>query len=335
MKLVKKSEQIELSKIKKSPYFFRDTPAEEDVEALADSIKTRGQIHPIGLVKLHKMTAKGHLYEIINGHRRFLACQSASLPTVRADIYEYTPEELADESERQTAIVQFLYDANLQEPLTPVERAEQFVAMMESFDLTPTELADMFHKPVGEIEEDLKYAFIDTNVREEISKPENARKISHDHLRILASYAAPTKRGWRLSSDQQLEVVNKLISEEDKRLLDRPQLLEKEIKELKKQARDEVKARKEKSKGPEDITRQIFKQVDRVEKAATDLLQLDVPAGFQISFVDRKALISRIANVAGALLDFTDAKFPSSTQLRLSEEREMVAADVGGGSDNA
>ena len=322
MKLVKKSEQIEVNKIKKSPYFFRDTPAKEGVEALADSIITRGQIHPISLVKLPKVTPKGHLYEIINGHRRFLACQFAGLPTIRADVYEYSPEEQADESERQMAIVQFLYDANLQEPLTPVERAEQFAAMMESFDLTPAELAVMFHKPVGEIEEDLKYAFIDVKVREEISKPDNANKISHDHLRILADWAAPTKRGWRLSAEQQHEVVNKLINGEDKRLLDRPQLLVKEIRELKKHARDEAKTRKEKSKGPEDFTRQIFKQVNKVERGATDLLQLDVPAGFQIGFVDRKALISRIANVAGAIMDFTDTKLPLSTQLHFSEERD-------------
>lgn len=330
MRLIEKSTQIELSKIRKSAYFFRDEPAEEDIRALAESIKVRGQIHPVSVVRLSKKTAKGHEFELTNGHRRYLACQLVSLPTIRADIYEYTPEELADESERQSAIVQFLHDANMQEPLTPVERAQQFVAMMETFDLTPKALAEMFHRSVEEVEEDLKYAFIDRKVREEISKPDSARKLTREHLQILANYSAPTKRGWRLNPEQQMEVVKKLLTGEDKRLQDRPILLEKEIRDLKKQARDAKKVEEDRPSGPDQVLRELFRRVDRVEKAVTELYQVEVPAGMKMGFVDRKAMISRLANVARGVLDFVDQKLP----VEIAQRREEGVLAAAGGIPN-
>lgn len=305
MRLVEKSRDIEQGKIRKSAHFFRDHPAEEDLDALAESIRLKGQIHPVSVVRLQEPSARGHEYELINGHRRLLATQKENLSTIRADVYEYTAEELADEGERQSAIVRFLHDANMQEPLTPIELAEQFVSMMETFDLSTREIAEMFHRSVEEVEDTLKFHFIDKRVRDEIAKPDNARKMTSEHLRLLANYSAPTKRGWRLNPDQQMDAIDKLLSGEDKRLQESPRLFDKEIRNLKKQARDEKKAKKEQSsQQPDQLLRALFKQLDKIERDVGDLNALRVPD--EIKFVDRKALILRCTNAASALVNFPD-----------------------------
>ena len=305
MRLIEKSQDIEQGKIRKSAYFFRDHPAEEDLNALTESIRLKGQIHPVSVVRLSEASVRGHEYELINGHRRLLATQKANLATIRADVYEYTPEELADEGERQSSIVRFLHDANMQEPLTPIELAEQFVSMMETFDLGPKEIALMFHRSVEEVEDTLKFQFIDKRVRDEIAKPDNARKVTGEHLRILADYSAPTKRGWRLDADQQMDAVGKILSGEDKRLQERPRLFDKEIRNLKQQARQEKKEQKESSNlQPDQVLKALFKQVDKIEKAVVELNTLPMPG--EIGFVDHKALIQRCTNAARALVEFPD-----------------------------
>ena len=274
------------------------------MNALTESIRLKGQIHPVSVVRLPEASVRGHEYELINGHRRLLATQKANLATIRADVYEYTPEELADEGERQSAIVRFLHDANMQEPR--IELAEQFVSMMEAFDLSPKEIALMFHRSVEEVEDTLKFQFIDKRVRDEIAKPDNARKVTGEHLRILADYSAPTKKGWRLDADQQMDAVGKILSGEDKRLQESPRLFDKEIRNLKQQARKKKKEQKEPSNlQPDQVLKDLFKQVDKIEKAVVELNTLPMPG--EIGFVDHKALIQRCTNAARALVEFPDS----------------------------
>ena len=305
MKLVEQSRAIPHAEIRKSPYFFRDTPSQEGLAALTESIRLEGQIHPVSVVRLSEPSVRGYQYELINGHRRFLATQQAGLATIRADIYEYTPVEVADEAERQSAIVRFLHDANLQEQLTPIELAERFVSMMESFDLSPEDIATMFHRTVEDVEDILKYAFIDSKVRDKVSVPENARLVTHEHLRLLADYAAPTKKGWRLNPEEQMQMVDKLLSGEDKRIQESPRLFTKEIRDLKQKVRAQKKEQNEQANPqPDQLLKALFKQVDKIERAVAELNTAQVPD--QVGFVDRKALILRLTNVAQALVDFPD-----------------------------
>ena len=259
----------------------------------------------MSVVRLLEPSVRGYEYELINGHRRFLATQQAGLSNIRADIYEYTPVEVADEAERQSAIVRFLHDANMQEQLTPIELAERFVSMMDNFDLSPKDIAQMFHRTIEDVEDILKYAFIDGKVREKVSAPENARRVTHEHLQSLAEYAAPTKKGWRLNPDQQMEMVDKLLSGENKRLQESPRLFTKEIRDLRQKARTEKKEQnKQTSPQPDQLLKALFKQLDKIEKGVGELNVMQSPD--EVGFVDRKALILRFTNVAKALIEFPD-----------------------------
>ena len=329
MRLMEKSADIEVGRIKRSPHFFRDNPAEEDLLALTESIRLKGQIHPVSVVRLLEPSARGRDYELINGHRRWLATQQAGLPTIRADIYEFTPEEAADSEERQSSIVRFLHDANMQEPLTPIELAGQFVSLMETFDLSPAEIAKMFHRSVEEVEDTLKFAFIDEKVRQEIAKPDNARKVTSEHMRVLASYAAPTKRGWRLNAEQQMDVVDRLLSGDDKRMQESPRLFDKGIRDLKQQARKEKQAANEAARiQPDQALKALFKQVDRIERAVTDLNALPVPE--TMGFVDKKALIMRLTNAAQSLVEFPDNLPSAPDPVSAGVTVESVAAGAAG-----
>ena len=95
MKPVKYGENLKVSGIKQSPFHFRKETATQKLDDLAASIREIGLIHAISVV------TDGDRYELINGHRRLLAHKRAGLDTVRANIYEYEPEELADEGRKQ------------------------------------------------------------------------------------------------------------------------------------------------------------------------------------------------------------------------------------------
>lgn len=114
----------------------------ENLERLANSIKQVGLIHAVGVVR-----DDGRL-ELVNGHRRLEAHKLAGLDSIRANVYELTPEEAADEATKQQAITQFLLAANQSEPLVPVERARYYRDALEKLGLSLTELAETHNIPV-------------------------------------------------------------------------------------------------------------------------------------------------------------------------------------------
>src|SRR5438445_7636280 len=151
MKPIKYEDNLPIAKIRQSPYHFRKETAEEKLDDLAASIKEIGLIHAISVVR----TPGG--FELVNGHRRFLAHKKAKLPTIRATVYDYEPEELADERKRQESVVKFLLAANSAEPLIPVERARYYEEAMEKFGWEPEDIARVHHVTVDKVLEDLQF----------------------------------------------------------------------------------------------------------------------------------------------------------------------------------
>src|SRR2546429_1911057 len=96
MKATRYSQNLPISEIRQSPFHFRKETANEKIDDLAASIKEIGLIHAISVVE---DPAGG--YELVNGHRRFLAHKRGKMNTIRANIYKYEPDELADERKRQ------------------------------------------------------------------------------------------------------------------------------------------------------------------------------------------------------------------------------------------
>lgn len=303
MHLLEKSVDTELTKIKRSLYHWRSEPAQEDLDELAESLKTEGQIHNVSLVKLPQ-PARGVEYELVNGHRRFMAAKQANIVALRADIYELDPDEITDENKHAQSILKFLFAANLQEELQPLERAETYRQALNVFVLDPEELAGFFGRTPAEVSADLKYLFIDPTVAKTIR--DNYEKISSEHVRLLAEYSAPTRRGWALSPEQQMMLTQRVITGEDKVIQTSPPAFKREVEKLRKEARQAGR----KGARPMD---EVKKAVAALERDTRKLVSLELPS--EIDFVAKSQLISQLHTIAGELV-----RYARDTVSRVPEE---------------
>lgn len=126
---------LPLEEIEANPDQPRKAFDQEALEELADSIKKYGILQPL-LVAKH--TAPGRApYEIVAGERRFRAAKLAGLKEVPVLIREENVEEAA-----LLSVVE-----NVQrEDLNPLEEAQAYRTLMETYTLTQQKLADALGK---------------------------------------------------------------------------------------------------------------------------------------------------------------------------------------------
>jgi len=118
--------QISLSEIREPRPGLRSNVWLEGLKDLAASLKRVGVLHPI----IVKPTKDG--YEIVAGHRRFLAAKMARLSTI--------PTIILDDTSRETDLIA-LHENLYREELNPLDRARYFVHLMEKYDWTHADLA--------------------------------------------------------------------------------------------------------------------------------------------------------------------------------------------------
>ena len=83
---------LRLDEIRPNPFQPRETFPREEIQELADSIKSVGLIQPISVRK------KGKTYQIIAGERRWRACQFAGLKEIPAIVKDVDDSQLMVES---------------------------------------------------------------------------------------------------------------------------------------------------------------------------------------------------------------------------------------------
>ena len=107
----------ELQPFRNHPYKVRD---DEEMEMLTQSIKENGVLTPIIVTY---MDVRKTRYDIISGHRRYLACKKLGLETIPAVFKEFTYEE---------AVIAMV-DSNLQrEHILPSEKAKAYKMKMDA-----------------------------------------------------------------------------------------------------------------------------------------------------------------------------------------------------------
>lgn len=110
---------------------MRSRMNETKLEELADSIKRHGLIQPITLRRA------GKRYEVVAGHRRLKAARLAglaSLPAVIRDIDQQKGDELK------------IHENLFREDVNPVDEARFIANMVDRYNKTPSELAEMTGK---------------------------------------------------------------------------------------------------------------------------------------------------------------------------------------------
>ena len=102
------------------------------IDELAQSIKEHGLLQPI----IVKPMANG-TYKIIAGERRWRACRKAGVETVPIIIKDYTEQEIME-----VALIE-----NLQrEDLNPIEEAQGYKQLMDTYELTQEQVAQRVGK---------------------------------------------------------------------------------------------------------------------------------------------------------------------------------------------
>lgn len=301
MKIKDYSQDMPVEKIRQSPHHFRKESAQEKLEDLANSIKEVGLIHAVSVVE-----SPSGGYELINGHRRWLAHKLAKLPTVRTNVYVFEPAELGDESIRRQAVAQFLLAANSAEPLIPVERARYYEEAMEKFGWEPKDLARVHHRSEEEILEDLLFLNLEPTVLDLVQAHPDS--FSQEHLRVIAEHASPSmKKAWAMTPGEQLEVATALAEQRDKKLVQSPRALESHIKAIVKDRRAQSKAANRKlGRGQDDPVKALYKLLDGIQKSIDQLGKADLSTIAEIDPRDKGKASELLFNMAQELIDLAE-----------------------------
>lgn len=159
--------EIKLDELRSNPYQPRKVFDEDALNDLADSIREHGVFQPI----IVKKSIKG--YEIIAGERRVKASRLAGKETIPAIIRDFNDTEMME-----IALLENLQRENL----NAIEEALAYTKIMESRNLTHTELA----KVVGKSQAYVTNTIGLLRLPEEVKDLVIDNKISMSHARALS-----------------------------------------------------------------------------------------------------------------------------------------------------
>lgn len=156
---------------------------EEALEELAESIKKYGLIQPIVVAK------KDGYYQIIAGERRWRASKKAGLTTIPAIVREDD-----EKKNKEIALIE-----NIQrEDLNAVEKAMGMKLLMDEYNLTQSQLAEIVGKSRSGVANTLRILNLDKRVLELAKQG----RLTEGHCRALLCYE---------DGDKQLQEAMKLI----------------------------------------------------------------------------------------------------------------------------
>ena len=156
---------------------------EEALEELAESIKKYGLIQPIVVTK------KDGYYQIVAGERRWRASKKAGMTTIQAIVREDD-----EKKNKEIALIE-----NIQrEDLNAVEKASGMKLLMDEYDLTQAQLAEIVGKSRSGVANTLRILNLDERVLELAKQG----KLTEGHCRALLAYE---------DGDKQLAEAIKLI----------------------------------------------------------------------------------------------------------------------------
>ena len=141
---------------------------EEALEELSSSIKEYGLIQPIVVAK------KGSYYEIIAGERRWRASKKAGLTEIPVIIKE-------DDKRRNKEIS--LIENIQREDLNPIEKARGIKLLMDEYELTQAQVADIIGKSRSSVANTVRILNLDERVIELALQG----KLTEGHCKALMS----------------------------------------------------------------------------------------------------------------------------------------------------
>jgi ParB family chromosome partitioning protein len=167
----------------------RATFSEEDLQELADSIKTQGVLQPL----LVRPDDAG--YELIAGERRLRASKRTGLTQVPVVIKRVTDDKLLEMS---------LVENIQRENLNPIEEAEAYHRLISQLDLTQDQASARVGKSRSAVANFLRLRQLPDQIKASITEG----KLSMGHARALlgAETAAQQLAAWRTVISKKLSV---------------------------------------------------------------------------------------------------------------------------------
>ncbi|WP_294581166.1 nucleoid occlusion protein [uncultured Thomasclavelia sp.] len=166
--LEKVYKQIDIDKIQANENQPRTVFDDEKIEELAMSIKENGLIQPLIVRKQNRN------YQIIAGERRYRACKLAGLKSIPCII-----KDIDDKQMDTYAIIE-----NIQrEDLTPIEEANAYKTLIDTYGMNQTELANKVGKKQSTIANKLRLLKLSDNVKEALK----SKQITERHARAMLS----------------------------------------------------------------------------------------------------------------------------------------------------
>jgi ParB/RepB/Spo0J family partition protein len=306
LEVVEIGKQVPLSQIAESAQKVRKETADQGLDDLLKSIRAHGQIHAISLVMNEDDT-----FEVANGHRRVAAAVRGDLPSLRANVYRVPDGE---EENRELLIQQHLYAANMAEPLIQVERARMFDALMRDFGFDVERVAEAFEGETAEtVTETLTYLALDETVLDIVAA--NPEKFTPAHLKILAEYASPAKKGaWRMKPNEQVKIAREVVDQVDKQMVRDPRKLETRIRAVVNERRAAERVKNTAAKKTQaDPVKSLFKAIEGVESAVKNLRDADLDAVSGIDPADKGNAIKRLYDAVEQITAFTDDRLGKVT----------------------
>jgi ParB family chromosome partitioning protein len=163
----RKPRRAPIENLQPNPRNPRRLFTDDELDELAASIRERGIIQPIVVRAL-----KGGNFEIIAGERRWRAAQRAGLHDVPIAVIEAN-----DAQSLEYAIIENVQRADL----NPIEEATGYLALMDDFNRTQEEVAQIIGKSRPHIANTIRLLKLSEPVKQLI----RAGKISAGHARLL------------------------------------------------------------------------------------------------------------------------------------------------------
>ena len=167
--------EIEISKIEEPERAIRTTIVKENLEELAESIKRLGILQPL-IVR-----PKGEKFEIIAGHRRFLAAQMAGLKTLPCIVKEVDDSQM---------LMEQIHENIKREELNIMDQVEIVHRLREGVGFTYKDIGEIFGKSETWAREMDRLWYCDEPIKEAL----RAGHIKKSHAYVLMKHPDPERR---------------------------------------------------------------------------------------------------------------------------------------------